>query len=280
MNAFVASPDLRFIAHQFLVPAEVTIPVTGSKPIHIISDTHYPFDEKLGYKIETDRAFDFYIRIPEWATKGTTIDRTSNNEEVMEETIEVDTSNLYKVAITPGTTAFTVTLNAEIRVVPRPNNAVAIYRGALLYAMEIPHKKKVGPPTHFAEWKPLPDAAYSPKLCDVEYRPTEDWRVAIDPSQLHFHRSEVKGNLPNPVFASGAPPVYISVVGTKISNWPLEGDCAGLPPANPAATGKPFGVKLVPFASAKLHISEFPVVDLTKGKVNLKSHRPRHCVLM
>ncbi|OKL64613.1 hypothetical protein UA08_00565 [Talaromyces atroroseus] len=282
MNAFVASPDLRFIAHQFLVPAEAKIPVTGRRPIYIISETHYPFDEKLSYEVETDQAFEFYIRVPEWATKGTTINRASGNEETKEETIEVDANNLYKIAIAPGKTAFTITLNAEIRVVPRPNNAVAIYRGALLYAMEIPHKAKVGPPTHFAERKPLPDAEYSPKLCDVEYTPTADWRVAIDPSQMHFHRSEVKGNLPNPVFASGAPPVSINVAGTKISNWELEGDCAGLPPANPAATGKPFGVKLVPFASAKLHISEFPVVDLSKDKVNLQSRRPSHghCVLM
>lgn len=278
MNAFVASPDLGYIAHQFLVPAEIKIPYQDENPIHIISETHYPFDEKITYKIESSRGFDFYVRVPEWATEGSTVNRDLNNQEMKEEAVKVDDHNLYKISIAPGKITFRITLNAAIRVVPRPNNAVAIYRGALLYAMEISHKAKSGPPTHFAEWKPLRDADYSSKLRDVEYTPTTDWQVAIDPSQMHFERSDVRDELPNPIFASGAPPVSIAVAGTKISNWELEGDCAGLPPAHPHPTGKPFTVKLVPFASAKLHISEFPVINLKK--VKRQSHKSGHCELM
>lgn len=282
MNAFVASPDLKSIAHQFLFAAEATIPVQGDKPIHITSDTHYPFDETITYRIESSRSFDFYVRIPEWATEGSTVKKDLDNDSAQEETVQVDSNNLYKVPIFPGTTAFRFTLNAKIRVVPRSNNAVAIYRGALLYAMEIPHKAKTGPPRHFAEWTPLPeDAKYSQAIRDVEYTPTADWQVAIDPSQAHFHRVAIKGgNLPNPVFESGAPPVSITAAGSKILNWPLEGDCAGLPPSNPAVTGKPFAVKLVPFASAKLHISEFPVVELANVDLEKAHSQGTSCTLM
>jgi hypothetical protein len=279
MNAFVTSPDLKSVAHQFLFAAEATIPVQGDKPIHITSDTDYPFDESITYRIESSRSFDFYVRIPEWATNGSTVKKDIDNDAVQEETVQADSNSLYKVQIFPGKTSFRITLNAKIRVVPRSNNAVAIYRGALLYAMEIPHKAKTGPPRHFAEWTPLPDdAKYSQAIRDVEYTPTADWQVAIDPSQARFNRVATKGNLPNPVFESGAPPVSIKVAGSKISNWPLEGDCAGLPPSNPSVTGKPFAIKLVPFASAKLHISEFPVVKL--ANVDLEEAQGSSCTLM
>lgn len=279
MNAFVASADMKSICHQFLVPAEVTIPIERDQKIHVVSETHYPFDETIIYHIETPRSFDFYVRIPEWARTGTTVNTALDSEDVRDESVEVDANSLFKFAVPKGKTSFRLTLNATIRVVPRPNNAVAIYRGALLYAMEIPHKAKVGPPTHFSEWRPLPDADYSSKLRDVEYIPTADWQVAIDPSQASFHRSKVTGDLPNPIFESGAPPVSITVAATKISNWKLEGDCAGLPPADPHATGKPFAVKLVPFASAKLHISEFPVVNLKRIELG-QQEKSGHCIVM
>lgn len=281
MNAFVASPDFKSIAHQFLFAAEATISIPGEKPIHITSDTHYPFDESITYRIESSRSFDFYVRIPEWAADGSTVKKDLDNDTVQEEKVQADSNSLYKVPISPGRTSFRITLDAKIRVVPRSNNAVAIYRGALLYAMEIPHKAKTGPPRHFAEWTPLPeDDKYSPWTRDVEYTPTGDWQVAIDPSQAHFDRTTIKGDLPNPVFESGAPPVSITVAGTKIINWPLDDDCAGLPPSNPSPTGKPFAVRLVPFASAKLHISEFPVVKLAKVDVKKAHSQGSGCTLM
>jgi hypothetical protein len=263
MNIFVASQDHRSILHQYLVAAEVVIPVKNERPVTIISETHYPFDERIHYTIRSDRKFDFYIRIPEWVGAGSTITKDTQYP-AAREPLTMESPGLSKIVILPGHSTFSISLTTQIRVVSRPNNSVAIYRGALLFALEIPHQTKESSPQGEPE-----DVKYPPQVRDVEYTPTGDWQVAIDPSQTLFHREETEGHLANPIFASGAPPVSITVAASKISNWALEGDCAGLPPSNPAPVGKPFAVRLVPFASAKLHIADFPVLKL--GYVDLEN---------
>ena len=53
-----------------------TVPIPSelkTQDVHIVLDTHYPFDYSFKYTIESNRAFTFRVRIPSWA-KNTTVD--------------------------------------------------------------------------------------------------------------------------------------------------------------------------------------------------------------
>jgi len=59
--------------------------------------------------------------------------------------------------------------------------------------------------------------------------------------------------------------VVINTRGMKIPGWTLQDNSAGIPPMSPV---KPEGateiIQLVPYGSARLRITEFPVIDLTQ----------------
>ncbi len=59
--------------------------------------------------------------------------------------------------------------------------------------------------------------------------------------------------------------VVITAKGMKIPGWVMRNNSADIPPLSPV---KPEGIteiiKLVPYGSAKLRITEFPVIDVTQ----------------
>jgi hypothetical protein len=59
--------------------------------------------------------------------------------------------------------------------------------------------------------------------------------------------------------------VVITTRGMKIPGWILKDNSADIPPLSPV---KPEGIteviQLVPYGSAKLRITEFPVIDVTQ----------------
>ena len=250
------------IVHQFLVPSTVKTMING-RVVTIACRTKYPFGQVLSYSVESATPFDFYIRVPEWAGSGSTITTTDSDTPLL---LEPNTEGLYKVAVRPGSSEFSVNFNAEVRVVPRPNNTVAIYRGSLLYALEFDYSITETPALNWTDRTPLPQDQITSNVHDHEILPVsvDSWSVAIDPSQIVVHDdSALDGSLQNPIYTNGGPPVYLSVAASQI-NWPENDGTAGLPPSTPQLLGSPFIAKLVPYGSVKVHMAELPSVSLTK----------------
>lgn len=114
---------------------------------------------------------------------------------------------------------------------------MAVHRGPLHYAFDIPRTQKV-----------LTRNSEQPLAVDLEFDSTAAWQYAIDPSTLRF-TSEVlpSGKLPSPVFDSGLPPFTITATACPI-NWTIAGDTfAAPPPTNPACTGSAVNITLWPF---------------------------------
>jgi hypothetical protein len=59
--------------------------------------------------------------------------------------------------------------------------------------------------------------------------------------------------------------VIITTRGVKIPEWTLKNNSADVPPQSPVKPeGYPEVIQLVPYGSAKLRITEFPVIDITQ----------------
>ncbi|KAI1053249.1 hypothetical protein LB506_012310 [Fusarium annulatum] len=242
------------VAHILLGPTSVETHIKGKK-VEVKCETSYPFDSILKYTIESKTKFDFAVRIPGWTTPKANIEMNGGRSK----TVAPDDSGLHHTTILPGITTLTLELPMEVRVAMR-NSSASIYYGPLLYAFDIPYTETHHQPLNWTDRKPLPNDEVHPHSHDYVLEPTELWQYAIDPDSIvvKTSTSTVK-NLPNPIFAKDAPPVFLTVDAWKIA-WPTDNDTAAWPPINPVVDkDRKEKIKLVPFGSAKLHIAQFPV---------------------
>lgn len=120
----------------------------------------------------------------------------------------------------------------------RPHGSIAVHRGPLHYAYDIPRTQKV-----------IAQNAQEPRAVDLQFDASGAWEFAIDPTSLNFNAGTPSGGkLPSPVFDSALPPFTISAIACPIS-WSVAGDTfATAPPTSPVAcTGAPTNITLWPF---------------------------------
>lgn len=218
----------------------------------------YPFGHSLSYTISATAPFNFYVRIPTWADATSTITGPSN---VSSEPLSPSEKGLQKIAIPAGEeTSFTIDLDTMPRVEMRANNTAGIYYGALLYSLAIEYTETDTVPLQYRTQAILPSNTTNAHTHDHIMVPTSIWNIAIDPSQIEVVPKNIT-TIPNPIWELGAPPTELRVAAVEIE-WPLLYDTPDIPPLNPVVKGKPFSARFVPYASAKLHMSNLPVVSL------------------
>lgn len=225
-------------------------------------ETNYPFEDVFIYKIQAEKPFDLYVRQPTWATKATLT--ASGSKDATFNT----TSGLHKISIQAGISTATYIIDTSIRIEPRANDTIAIYRGALLYAFEVAANITSTGPHHYRNLTLYSSDYAPPQAKDYIMLNATAWNIAIDPSTIVYHpRANVFKPLPTPIFASGKPPMYMTAKACLIE-WELfNGTTPGWPIAlaERKCLGDVFEAKLVPYGSAKLRMSEIAVIDL-KGK--------------
>jgi hypothetical protein len=242
-NAFLTTPDSASLVHLYLGPFSTKVTLTGGNAVTVNVDTQYPFSDTLTTTITATKAFTYLVRIPSWVVGGTiSINGAAANA--------VSPSNgLQSVSAAAGTTKFVLNLPAAITVESRPHGSIAIHRGPLHYAYDIPRKSTT-----------LSQNAQQPLAKDYQFDATASWQYALDPSTLSFVNKPVS-SLPSPVYDSGLPPVAISVSACLV-NWATAGNTfAASPPQSPVTcTGAKTTIRLTPFGATKLRIGEFPVM--------------------
>ncbi|KAK4544720.1 hypothetical protein LTR36_003969 [Oleoguttula mirabilis] len=252
------------LAHALLSPGTARTTLSGGK-VTVRCTTAYPFLDSLSYMVTATAPLDFYVRVPLWAGSDSTIAVKFNASTALSPDAE---TGLHKLSLPKGTSNISYTLTSAIRTEARENDTVAVYKGALLYALEVTHTNTSTLPKAWSDPSTFYDEGYAPpESRDWEYHNTAAWNYAIDPSTLVYHgphRASSHYALANPIFAPGAPPGYITARACKI-DWPLYlGSIPGYPPTGDAkkCLGGVKEVKLVPYGSAKTHMAELPVIDL------------------
>ncbi|KAF1815284.1 hypothetical protein P152DRAFT_391965 [Eremomyces bilateralis CBS 781.70] len=292
---FVANSWMRYgedgIVHALLGPSRVRTSLRNAD-VSIECKTAYPFDLTLRYEIECAGPFTFYFRVPEWAQPGSTLEISSIERSSVSSSGGLGQARRRRIA--PGSTDIpgglhavpvlsagkhigAVKLIAAPRTEPRMNDTVAVFYGPLLYSLHIDVESTSHNPVKFDGRTPFDPSEIPPEAKDWSMTPSSPWAVAIDPSTLSVHNAGVPedGSLPNPVWAPGVPPISITVKGCEIE-WPLYGGKTGhvrdgripdLPPSKELrkCIGPVQEWKLVPHGSAKIHMSDLPVIDLSES---------------
>jgi hypothetical protein len=259
LSASFARDGASGLVHALLSPAEVNTTVGNGTNVHISCRTNYPFNHLLHYTVKLDSgSFAFSIRVPSWAVLNRTTIAVNGKNPVPVNPDPV--TGLHTIHIAARTTNVVYEIGANIRIEPRANDTVAVYHGALLYA--------VAPFGNYVSRAPAryPAGSGAPaEARDWTITPRSPWAIAIDPSTLRFYAFPNRDEeLPSPIWEENAPPVTIAALACEI-DWDISAGYAASPPVNRSCIGRAFMIGLAPYGSAKLHMAELPVVDLQHG---------------
>ncbi|THU97653.1 hypothetical protein K435DRAFT_857427 [Dendrothele bispora CBS 962.96] len=249
-NSFLTTPDQKSLVQAYLGPFSTRTTLANNNQVSVSVDTLYPFSDTLTTTITAAQAFTYHVRIPSWVSGGT-ISINGGAAQALS-----PNNGLQAVSAKAGTTKFVLNLPAKITTgtfQSRPHGSIAVQRGPLHYAFDIPRNSTV-----------LARNAQESRAVDLQFEATAAWQYAIDPSTLKFINSPPQsGALPSPIFDSNLPPLSIEVTACPI-NWNIAGSTfAASPPQNPACVGAQKTIKLTPYGSTKLRIGEFPVFKST-----------------
>lgn len=267
-SLWMATPDGGLAAISY-APCTVNA-LAGSKiPVGIEVQSNYPFEEKIVILINPgeETTFPLYLRIPEWAIKPTV---AVNGEPFASKTGEFLVINRKW----EKSDRIELVLESPLRIERRYNNAATVAKGPLFFSLRI--EKKFTPITTIKK--------------NYQYMGSTDWMIeAISPWNFGLVIDEAnlsnsfqvvsnpigkypfgdKGDLVFNASSGGFdtlaqnPPIMLKAKGKLIPGWTMENYNAGLTPYSPVVlTGDAVvqDIELVPYASARLRLSEIPVV--------------------
>ena len=244
-HLWMASAD-KGLAALVYAPSEVTTRVAGGRAVTITESTNYPFSDEIqfSFSMKSGIHFPLHLRVPEWCESPSLI---LNGKEV---DFERDGNRLVVKRNWEDGDKLVLRLPSQLRSKRWHENSVSLYKGPLLFALEIGES-----------WTET-EAGFR------EVRPTGPWNYAlIEQAVANPNESftiSVSDNLAdNPWSIEGAP-VRITGKGIPHPQWSLYNESAGPIPWSPQrmpAGSDPQSITLIPYGSSTLRISAFPTFN-------------------
>jgi hypothetical protein len=267
----MASPDGGLAAISY-APCTVNALAGPKVPVSIAVQSNYPFEEKVVILVnpEKDATFPIYLRIPEWVAKPTV---AVNGEPFACKTGEFLAINRkWKKS-----DRIELILESPVRIEKRYNNAASVAKGPLFFSLRIPKKYTAidNCKKHYAylgstDWQIEPAGDWNFGLVIDPSNPAKSFEVTTNAmSKYPF------GDAGDPVYNVATnsfdtlninPPIILKAKGKKIPGWVIVDNSAGPTPYSPvvltgnSAQAVAFDIELIPYGSAKLRLSEIPVI--------------------
>jgi hypothetical protein len=188
-------------------------------------------------------AFPLQLRIPAWAS-GTTITVNGSNQQAPRAGSFARVERTWKAG-----DRVEITFPMRPRVSRWFNDSVAIERGPLVFSYPVGES-----------WVKLRDRGMT---ADWQIYPSTPWNYALQldmnspAASISVVESEV-GDIP---FSRKTVPVQLRIKARKLPSWRAEDGVANSMPQSPVASNEvEEEITLVPYATAKLRITAFPVL--------------------
>jgi hypothetical protein len=253
-SLWMATADGGLVAAAY-GPSEVRTTVRDGVAVTVIEETEYPFRDRITLAVSPARAsvFPLILRVPAWAAGA-----------------EIAVNGAPQAGVRPGTfhriertwapaDRVTLRLPMAVRATRWFNDSVALERGPLVYSLRIGE-----------DWRKLTAGmkhAAPPPAADWEVHPTTAWNyaLAIDPARAAADVQLTEKPLGAVPFSPRGAPVELRVKGRRLEGWTTIDGSADVPPKGPVtAAGPEETLTLVPYGSAKLRITAFPVTAPTR----------------
>ncbi len=269
-SLWMATNDNGLIAVTYS-PSIVKAKVSKGKEITIIEETDYPFKGDIKLRISTGGTvrFPLYLRVPGWADsvtinfKGKTVTGISG--------LTVKLTGKWNDG-----DMVTMKMPMKIRTEKRYNNSTSLLRGPLYFSLRIEKEYKSVKINYdnfsykgSVDWEIYPESPWNYGLMIDRTNPGRG--IDVVENQISMYPFADKGDMiwsPDSgkyVAWDKEAAVVITARGMKIPGWGMRNNSADIPPLSPV---KPEGsteiIQLVPYGSARLRITEFPVIDVTQ----------------
>ncbi|MBE6537823.1 MAG: hypothetical protein E7673_07760, partial [Ruminococcaceae bacterium] len=230
-----------FMHNGDTVISAIAIPSTlKTDGLSIALKTRYPFENKLEYTVKTEKNVCFKVRIPSFAKNLSVNGRAYPHTEELSFDITAGKNEVISIEFD------TVT-----ELVQRPHDLKCVRCGSLVFSLPISYEKKM-----YEYEKNKVERKYP--YCDYEYLPTSKWNYAYASPLFEVERREIS-DIP---FSSQKPPVVIKAKVREIA-WGFEEGfdsvCKKAPDSR-APVGETKEIELYPYGSAKLRVTELPLI--------------------
>lgn len=237
------------------------------KEIRLKEDTHYPFEEKISFTIQTDSEviFPLYLRIPSWCKEGMLL---VNGKSVNKKLVAGRYAKLNMKWKNGDVVTLQLPMNLSIRRWQINQNSASLNYGPLTFSLLIDEKYKIVNSEQTAIW----DSKWQ-KDVNVEAWPTYEiypgspWNYALklDERPLEHQFIVEWKNWPDDdfPFTTKNVPLCIKAQGHRVPSWGIDeyGLCGVLPEPDAPKDSVLENITLIPMGAARLRISAFPVTD-------------------
>ena len=256
------------LAHLLHGPTEINTTLPNGNRVRIKVTTNYPFSDVVSYELMSNaKPFDLFIRIPAWGNDPlSTIMHGVFDENTGLMRLRMSGDGRYS-----SNTMVTIKLSTSerigrelavsrmpLRIVNRPEGAISILRGPLLYTLDLAEQAESSPPRYWNSKDTIRRAPEQAK--DWKFQAQAKWNIAVDPKTLRDNSTEDPDEiLGEQVWARGSPPTYLEIKGCEI-DWPMSNGLPGPPPRNPTCVGPRNWYRLVPYGSVRIGMAELPIL--------------------
>jgi len=265
-NSWMATSD-NGLAAQLYSEGEVTAKVGKGTQVKINEQTHYPFNDRVNFIVNTPGivAFPLYLRIPAWCN-GASV--SVNGKAVPVNTMPngyIVLNNKWKNG---DVVSLQLPMALKVREWNQNKNSISVNYGPLTFSLKIAENYVKTDATTAVQgdsgWQADADQSKWPAY---NIYPASSWNYGLLVDEQHPELSfkVIKKQWPkddNP-FTNANAPIELVAEGKQIPGWTIDqyGLCGVLPVSPVKTAEKTTKLTLVPMGGARLRISAFPVVE-------------------
>ena len=247
-HLWMRTPDEGLAAVAY-APSEARFESRGV-PVSVALDSDYPFREDLRITVDVPRpsAFPLLLRVPAWA-EGATVRIEGSAEARMQAGTFHRLDREWR-----GTTRVAVRFPMRAKVTLRYNEAAAIERGPLVYALSLAEEW-----TRINADKPGRELPHG----DFEVRPASAWNygLVLPDGSMEAALTFVERPVGERPFSPEGAGMSATVMGRKLPNWKLAHGWAGeVVPGVQESAESLEELTLIPYGCTNIRVTEFPRV--------------------